>query len=106
MLEKNSATRHNIDSFLKSLSIEILPEIELESVDLLVEFAKIGLGIAHVLKESAMEAIDKKALFQIETYEKLPQRKLGIVTMKNVPLSQASSEFIKLLKQPSLIKKI
>lgn len=98
MLEKNSATRRNIDIFLKSEKIDIFPEIELESVDLLVEFAKIGLGIAHVLKESARDAIEKNVLFQIPTKEKLPLRKLGIITMKDVPLSQASHEFIKLLK--------
>ncbi|MGE4284318.1 MAG: LysR family transcriptional regulator [Clostridia bacterium] len=94
MLEKGSATRRNIDEFLKQEEISISPEIELEDIDLLVEFAKIGLGIACVLKESAAKEIESNQLFQIHTIENLPPRKLGICTLKNVPLSRAVSVFI------------
>ncbi|MCX7921532.1 MAG: LysR family transcriptional regulator [Clostridia bacterium] len=98
MLEKKSATRQIIDSFFRQSGIEITPEVELGSIDLLVEFAKIGLGISHVLKESAEDAIMKNDLFEVETIEKLPERKLGIITMRNVPASRASMEFIKCIK--------
>lgn len=97
MLQKGSATRRNVDAYLKQKGIEITPEIELESIDLLVEFARIGLGIAHVLKESAVTHIENGDLFEIKTDEKMPERKLGIITMKDVPLSGASSEFVKFL---------
>jgi DNA-binding transcriptional LysR family regulator len=97
MLDRSSSTRQNIDSFLQKKGLNLVPEIELESIDLLLEFAKIGLGIAHVLKESAGPFIDKNELFEIELKEKLPLRKLGIITMKNVPLSRTSSEFISFL---------
>jgi DNA-binding transcriptional LysR family regulator len=94
MLEKSSSTRRNMDSFFKDAGAYIIPEIELESVDLLVDFAKIGLGIACVLKESALDALNKNELFIVSTNEKLPERKLGIISMKSVPLSKASSKFI------------
>ncbi|HOV27053.1 MAG TPA: LysR family transcriptional regulator [Pseudobacteroides sp.] len=97
MLEKNSSTRRNIDMYFKSIGAVITPEIELESVDLLVDFAKIGLGIACVLKESAMDALNKKEIFEVQTKEKLPPRKLGLVSMKAVPLSKASSKFIEFM---------
>lgn len=99
MLDKNSSTRQNIDSFFQKKNLNLVPEIELESIDLLLEFAKIGLGIAHVLKESAIPFFDKGELFEIKLKEKLPLRKLGIITMKNVPLSRTSSEFIMFLKE-------
>ncbi|NLY43249.1 MAG: LysR family transcriptional regulator [Clostridiaceae bacterium] len=98
MLEKKSMTRRNIDSFLREKNIYWVPEIELESNDLLVEFAKIGLGIAHVLKESAAAEIERGELFKIDVMEELPPRKLGICTLKNVPLSRAASTFIDMLK--------
>jgi len=98
LLEKASSTRRNIDEYFLSKGILLQPEIELESIDLLVEFAKIGLGIAHVLKESAAEAIEKEQLFEVELTEKPPVRKLGIVTMKDVPLCKAASEFIRMLQ--------
>lgn len=95
MLQKNSTTRQNIDFFLNQNGFEIMPEIELESIDLLVEFARIGLGVAHVLKESAQAAISKGELFQVDISEKLPERQLGIITMKNMPVSRAAGEFIR-----------
>ncbi|WP_010252445.1 LysR family transcriptional regulator [Acetivibrio cellulolyticus] len=97
MLDRNSSTRRNIDSFLQKKGLNLLPEIELESIDLLLEFARIGLGIAHVLKESADFLIDKNELFEVRLKEKLTLRKLGIITMKNVPLSRTSYEFINFL---------
>lgn len=99
MLDKNSSTRQNTDSFFQKKHLNLVPEIELESIDLLLEFAKIGLGIAHVLKESALAFINKGELFEIKLKERLPVRKLGIVTMKNVPLSRTSSEFIMFLEK-------
>ncbi|MCX8131099.1 MAG: LysR family transcriptional regulator [Clostridia bacterium] len=98
MLEKDSATRRNLDSVLGRYGINPTPELELESIDLLVEFAKIGLGIAHVLKESAEESIRNKELFQVKTDIDLPERNLGIATMKDMPLSHAAAEFISIIK--------
>ncbi len=98
MLEKNSATRRNTENFFKMHNIVISPELELESIDLLVDFARIGLVIAHVLKESANSLIVEGELFVVNTIDPLPTRNLGIATMKNVPLSKASSTFIGLLK--------
>lgn len=98
-LPKDSSTRRNLDEFFKVRQIEIRPEVELESIDLLIEFAKIGLGIAHVLKESANAAIKKEELFIVQINEKLPSRNIGIATMDKVPLSKASKEFIDLLTQ-------
>ncbi|MDF2524754.1 MAG: transcriptional regulator [Clostridiales bacterium] len=98
MLPESSSTRQVLNECLKKLKINISPEIELESVDLLVEFSKIGLGIAYVLKESAEELISKGELFKIQISDTLPLRKLGIVIIENVPLSHASAEFIKMLQ--------
>jgi len=103
LLEKASSTRRNIDEYFLCKGILLQPEIELESIDLLVEFAKIGLGIAHVLKESATEAIEKNQLFEVELTEKPPMRKLGIVTMKDVPLCKAASEFIHMLQDSCIV---
>lgn len=97
LLEKNSATRRNLDHFLEQLSIELIPEIELENVDLLVEFAKIGLGIAHVMKECVSEEIHQGRLFAVKTPVELPPRTLGLITYQNVPLSQATKRFIEQL---------
>ena len=99
MLERTSATRCNLDRFLLQQGISLTPEIELESVDLLVEFAKIGLGVAHVLKESALDSIQKGEVFEVKTNPAIPRRNLGIITLKKVPLSQAGLKFIELFQK-------
>lgn len=97
LLPSTSATRRNLDGALSALGLRVTPEIELESIDLLVEYAKLGLGIAYVLEESTVQAIEAGQLFQIKVQERLPARKLGIVTMNHVPLSKAAAEFIQVL---------
>ncbi len=101
LLQKDSATRRNLDAFFVSNSISIIPEIELESIELLVEFARIGLGIAHVLKESAAAHIKSGELFQVDITEKMPRRPMGIAMLKNMPQSQATNRFLHLLSLPS-----
>ena len=99
LLQKDSSTRRNLDSFFENMDITVTPEIELESIELLVEFARIGLGIAHVMKESAETLVKSGELFVVRTVEALPPRHLGIATVKKVPLSNAATRFTELLKQ-------
>ncbi|HHW00019.1 MAG TPA: LysR family transcriptional regulator [Clostridiaceae bacterium] len=97
LLQRESATRRNLDYFLLERGLSVKPELEFESIELLVEFARIGAGIAHVLKESALTAFKKGELFEVKLLDKLPKRKLGIASVKNVPLSRAAEAFVNLL---------
>jgi DNA-binding transcriptional LysR family regulator len=98
LLDKSSATRQILDQFLQQHGINVQPEVELESIDLLVEFARIGRGIAPVLRESAHAALASGELFEVMTDVPLPRRQLGSATLKTVPLSQAAERFEELLR--------
>lgn len=93
LLQKASSTRRNLDSYFSSIGLNISPEIELESMELLVELSKIGLGVAHVLKESVAEMVSTNELFILKLTETLPKRKLGVAKLRNVPLSPAAELF-------------
>jgi DNA-binding transcriptional LysR family regulator len=93
LLQKESSTRRNLDLFYSSKGIEIIPEIELESMDLLVELSKIGLGLAYVLKECAEQFASNNDLFILKLEEPPPKRQLGIAQLKKVPLSPAAEVF-------------
>lgn len=97
MLEKNTATRAFIDNFLAGRGLIIAPEIELESVDLLIEMAKIGLGISFVGEDFVKDELARNEIFILQTKEKIPPRSLGIITNNNVPLPIAAQKFIELL---------
>ncbi len=93
LLQKESATRRNLDLHFSSKGIEIIPEIELESMDLLVELSRIGLGIAHVLRESVDHFVENAEQFILKLKEPPPKRCLGIAQLKRVPLSPAAEVF-------------
>lgn len=97
MLEKNTSTRAFIDNFLAANGIMITPEIELESVDLLIEMAKIGLGISFVGEDFVQDELARDEIFILQTKEKIPPRSLGVITNNNVPLPVAAQKFIELL---------
>lgn len=97
LLEKSSSSRMHLDAFLEGRGVSLQPKIELESVDLLVQLARRGMGIAQVLKESVRSELQQKHLFEVRTKEKLPPRQLGIATLPHVPLSLAASKMIALL---------
>jgi DNA-binding transcriptional LysR family regulator len=97
LLEKASASRMHFDRFLESHGVRLIPDIELESVDLLAQFACKGMGIACLLRESVQEEVSRKQLLELKTHEKIPPRELGIVTLPKVPLSLAASRMIQLI---------
>ncbi|WBW97739.1 LysR family transcriptional regulator [Oceanirhabdus sp. W0125-5] len=97
LLEKGSNTRRFIDKVFSDNNILVEPEIELGSVDLLVKFAKIGLGISFVTKNFIHDEIDNKEVYEIKLKEEIPKRKVGVVTLKGVPLSPSGKKFFDFL---------
>jgi len=95
MLEKKTTTRRFFDELMDNFEIEITPEVELGSIDLLIEMAKIGLGISFVPDYCINPA--NRELFKVDIKEELPARKLAVVTNKNIPFSIASQKFMELL---------
>lgn len=97
MLERNTSTRRYIDNFLSSRHISISPEIELATSDLLVQFARRGLGISCVVRNFAEADLENGSLFELDLVEKIPPRHIGIIKLKNTPLSAAAVKFIELI---------
>lgn len=95
MLEKNSNSRKQMDLFLQERQLEIIPAIELESLALVAEFAKIGLGIAATIKEGVQDMLTTQDLYELRFIEKMPARKLGVAHMKDISLSFAAEAFRK-----------
>jgi len=80
---KGSNTRIFLDDFAKRNGTILKPNIELASYSLVVEFAKIGLGIGYITKDYIAKEIENKELFEIKLKEKIPSRYIGIVLSKN-----------------------
>lgn len=96
-LEPNSNSRKYVENFMLSKGIKISPEFELGSFDLLLEFAKINLGIACVVKEFSRDYLEKGILYEVKLSEEIPSRSIGVCYLKSVPLSLASTKFVEML---------
>lgn len=94
LLEKGSNTRAFLDNYAHSLGASLQPEFELGSIDLLIEFARIGLGIACVTRTFFEEELLQGHIFEIRLKHPLPVRHIGIITLKDVPLSTAANQLI------------
>lgn len=98
LLEPNSNSRRYIDAYMLSKGVKINPEIELGSHDLLLEFAKISLGIACVIREFSQDYFREGKLFELRLSEPIPKRSIGYCYLKSVTLSIASKKFIEIIK--------
>lgn len=93
MLEKLSNTRRWIDEQFSLSGVRLRPEIELGAHDLMVDFARIGLGVSCVTKEfSNMNG----GLFELELEEPLPPRELDLCWLESGNLSAARRKFMEM----------
>ena len=97
-LEPNSNSRKYVENFMLSNGIKISPEFELGSFDLLLEFAKINLGIACVVKEFSKDYLEQGLLYEVKVLEEIPSRSIGVCYLKSVSLSLASTKFVEILE--------
>ena len=97
LLEKSSNSRQYVEKHMLSKGLKINPEIELGSHDLLLEFAKINLGIACVTQEFSQEYLQGGQLYKIKLEEDIPKRSIGYCFLKSVSLSPASTKFLEIL---------
>jgi len=90
---ETSSTRRFLDQLFQKRGLIVKPDIEVGSVDLLIECAKMGMGIAFVTKELVAKELSEGELLEVRLNETLEKRKIGLVTKKDVPLSIAADKF-------------
>ena len=81
-----------------SKGVKISPEFELGSHDLLLEFAKINLGIACVTEDFSRDYLDKGLVAKVPLVEEVPKRNIGVCFLKSVPLSRAATKFVEIVE--------
>ncbi|MFD1177117.1 LysR family transcriptional regulator [Paenibacillus puldeungensis] len=96
MLQQGGSTREYIEEYFRSHEVRLSPQIELSHLDLIVEFAIKGMGIACVTKDYVQKELREGRLFEVPTSEPIPVRNLAVVTKKGMPVSTAAQRFIDL----------
>lgn len=96
-LEKKSNSRLYIEQFLQEKGLRVSPVFELGSYDLLLEFTKANLGVSCVIKEFSTDYLERGDVLELKLEEEIPKRHIGIIYLKNVPLSHAAKRFVERL---------
>jgi len=95
LLNKNNVSRQYVDKYLSKNDISTENHLEVTTMDLLIDFAKVGLGIASVIKEFVLEEIKNGELLEFIMEESIPERKIGFALSKNHHENPAVQKFIK-----------
>ncbi|MBD2843617.1 LysR family transcriptional regulator [Paenibacillus sp. IB182496] len=97
LFSRNSRARMAITELFQSYGYPLKPEFEVGSVDLLIEFARKGLGISYVTREFVSRELEDGSLFEIRLDVPLPPSQVGLMTMRNMPLTNAASRFMEMV---------
>jgi len=95
--KKESNSRKLLDSHLKSYNVELIPNMEVVSQELITEFTNIGLGIGFVNIDLAKR--NYKNLKELNINKKISNINIYLATNKYISLTFASKTFINYLKK-------
>ena len=95
MLDRKSTTSEFLHAMFQRSHLDLVPEIELSSNDLLIDLARIGLGIAFV--PDFCIPTDDKDLFVVKLKEELPKRQMVVAYNERMPISQTAKHFMSML---------
>ena len=99
MLDRNSTTSEFLHNLFLQHQLELIPQVELSSNDLLIDMARIGLGIAFI--PDFCLSRESNDLFVLRTKEKMPTRQIVVSANTTLPVSASTEEFLKLLPDAS-----
>ncbi len=99
MLDKENLTRQYIDGCLKNDGLQNVQMIEISSMDLLIDCAKIDLGVACVIEEFVREELKTGTLIRFPLALTIPKRKIGFACLKQTNPSAPLEEFMQFVKK-------
>lgn len=94
LLNEENITRRYIEQYFQNQHIEVNQVLEVSNMDLLIEFAKIGIGIACVIKEFVKDELKEKTLMELPLLQTIPKREVGFAYSTNHFQTNAMREFI------------
>lgn len=95
---KGSNSRDFIEKIESDNQVTFKNSIESSSYTLISEFAKIGLGVGIGTKEYITDDLNNKLLYEVKIKEKLPNRYIGIATLKNKVTNFSTKKLIEIIE--------
>lgn len=99
LLDEQNISRQYIENYFKENQVETKQVLEVGSMDLLIEFAKIGLGVACVIKEFVEEEIKEGSLKIVPILRPMKRRQIGFAYAKKNKRTEAMEHFLGFLEK-------
>ncbi|WP_418533854.1 substrate-binding domain-containing protein, partial [Gallintestinimicrobium sp.] len=106
LLNKENITRRYIDRYLSQENLSASRIIDVTSMDLLIEFAKIDLGIACVIKNFVRDELAEGRLVQLKMPVSIPARKIGFAYAKSGAIPPTVRKLLSFLQELEVQKAI
>ena len=101
-LEGNTSTRSYMNAYLAGNGVELQPEFELSTSDMIIQFALRNLGIGCVVRDFAADALESGLLFELRFNKMIPKRQICVVTGRKVPFSGAAGKLLNIMSTGGL----
>ena len=101
LLDQNNMTRKYIDEYLTNNQIVPTQLLEVTTMDLLIEFAKIGMGIGCVIKEFVQDELDHGTLIEVPMQSTIQKRIIGFAFNQG-SISTAMQSFFSAMKDAGM----
>ena len=82
LLDEQNITRQSVNTILHEHQMKLGHILEVSTMDLLIQFAQIGMGIACVIKEFVKKELDMGMLVEAPMGLSFPSREIGFVYRK------------------------
>ena len=99
MLDEENITRQYVNRVFLEQGMELSNILEVTTMDLLIEFAKIDLGVACVIREFVEDELQKKELVEVSLPLQFEPRQIGFACRKEDAGSTAIQNFYQICLQ-------
>ena len=97
--EQENVSRLHVDNFLESMGLKPQNIFEVNNMELLIDFARIDLGIACIISDFIRDDLQKQRLMEIPLPAVIPPREIGFAYNETSISSAAVNKFIQYLKK-------
>ncbi len=96
--DQDNLSRRYVDRYLDPSLVDENRLIEVSTMDLVIEFAKNGLGIGCVIGDFVKKELQNKELVRIQTDIVFPKRKIGFAYRKESSANKSALAFLSYMK--------
>ena len=94
LLDKDNVSRKHLNSYYAQNKIAPLHILEVNEMDLLIEFAKMGIGVSCVVKQFVEAELKEGSLIEIELSKPISPREIGFLFNRIQPMNENILKFI------------